>query len=558
MYRVGGRKTGKRTRKVGILSKMAKPSLYTLIMMAIFWFTHTIAPFLWPMVVNAIIVNPGAAAAIFNAILLLSFIGSIMVSVTTVANSSRMEYLLMTPIRARDIFLEKTILIIIFNSTLWLVIGSPVILAFSLESLAPMALLSLPAFIIMTLLIITIGVALGGLIGLVFARLIAGRRTLKQIGYFLLTAIAIGISALWYYSFYFSDNRFLTFNIFFEVADMIGLSSHTTPGFTASVISLGLMAGVTFAISDVMATVLLFTMGILLIYVNSYVSEIAHYSGWLARVSKRSPRKKDRVFERKSWNPRILPLIRLNETTNVSLWYNITTIRREERVFAQYLLGPLRQTIFLIMIAFYSFGGTPIPFLTPIFLIAASIPFAIGYGLYFAGYELAFEGKNLMNLQMASINLHEYVQGKIYSALPFTLAATASIGALLLVLSPTYWTIFPIMIICGFFITLSSGAIAAYSAATGGDFKAERFVQRGRRSTLRSPIRGLSAIRTILMPAVLSYIGVFAIVFAFWAYGPLIGLAGILLFSLICWQLFKSYSKSASKVLLRIESSEYL
>ncbi len=539
-----------------MVSKLTKPAVYLFVMAIVFMFVRWLAPGGWSGLVNFVNTNPGGGAAIFNAILLLSFIGSIMVSSATVGNSAKMEYLLVAPIRARDIFLEKMIIVIINSSITWLILGIPIFLGLSLESSAPLAILSPVVFAALLLVLVMIGVSTGGLLGLVFAKILAGRRSLKQAGYFLLTALTIVFSGIWYYSFYFSENRYMVTDIFFRIADMIGLSAHTTPGYTVSAISLGVLVGMPFSLSDVLAVIVMCAAGVMLILVNAYVSEVAHYSGWLAHGSKRTSKETKKVIEHKTWAPKNVPLIKANNIVNVSYWFNITNVRREGRVFALYLLGPVRQTIFILMMAIFT--AMEEPMISAMLFIMALVPFPIGYGLYFAGYELVFEGKNLMNLQLASANLLDYIRGKIYSAVPFTIGVATLISIILVVIVPTTVIYVPLLLIECIAIAVLSGAISANYAAIGGDFKAERFQVRGRRSVMRPPIHGRNFLKMMGTHFVLGYLGgVIVAVSAIFA-GPLIGYAALLGYGLICWLLYRRYLARAGKELLKIEASDYL
>jgi uridylate kinase len=107
---------GKRTEKRGLLKRVLKFSIPVIVGGVILWGVLAIAPMFWDLIESFISENLGMGAAIFNAVLLFSFVGSIMISVTTVGSTSKMEYLLITPIKMRTIFLEKTIIVIFYNS----------------------------------------------------------------------------------------------------------------------------------------------------------------------------------------------------------------------------------------------------------------------------------------------------------------------------------------------------------------------------------------------------------------------------------------------------------
>lgn len=546
---------GKRSRKTSRLRRFAAPIIAVAVGGFIFWAVVSFAPLFWSDVAILLRENLGIGATIFNAILIFGFAGSIMISATTVSNSARMEYLLVTPIRMRTVFLEKTIIIIVYNSLLWLVIGTPIFLGLSVVSSAPFAFLSAPTFVILILILITIGVSLGGLLGLLFSKLLAGRRTLKQIGYFFLSSLAIVFSVFWYYSIYFSDENSLIFDSILQIASALGLSSHISPGYTVSAISIGLLVDAPFGLPDIIATVLFLIIGVAMVYMNAYVSEIAHYSGWLATGSKRSSNN-NVAIEHTSWNPQVIPFFKLNTTTSASIWYNIASIRREGRVLAQYLVGPLRYVIWIILPSIYLLEE--IPTLLPFLFVAALVPFATSYGLYFAGYEIVYEGKNLQNLQLASASMVDYIRGKVYSAQPFVLAASIIVSILMLFLSLDALTYIPALILGCLVVNLASGAVAANAAAFGGDFKADRRITRQRGGNVQMPIRGWSIIRASLLPTIIGYVGIFAILGVGLIYGPLFSYLALLIFSVICHQIFRSYTNSAGKRLNLVEASDYL
>jgi len=64
------------------------------------------------------------------------------------------------------------------------------------------------------------------------------------------------------------------------------------------------------------------------------------------------------------------------------MWYNIASVKRESRVFTLYLLGLIRFVIFLILPGLMFVDEIAV--FTPFLLIAALIPFATTYVLYFA------------------------------------------------------------------------------------------------------------------------------------------------------------------------------
>jgi hypothetical protein len=535
-----------------------------IIAVVIIWAIVTIVPlFGWDIIADIVTTDPGLGATIFNVILIFGFIGSIAVSATTVGNVKRMEYLLTMPIPMRTIFLEKTIVIILYNSTIWMVIGVPIFIGLSIVSPAPLAAISIPVFIVLLFSIVTLGVSLGGLLGLLFSRLFAGRRTLKQIGWFLGTTLAILVSTLYYVFIWLGDGGSGIFEGIFDILRSLGFASDISPGYAVSALSLNILVGAPLHLQDILLGVLFTIVAFELVYANSLVSERAHYSGWLASGSKRSTKEEIRV-EHASWNPQPIPGIRFNQTISVSIWYNISLIRREGRVLAQYLVGPMRMAIWFV-IPFIGFGQGAFAF-TPYLLLAAFIPFMVSYGVYFAGYETVYEGSNLMTLQLAAANFADYVKGKAISAVPFVIGATTIGSVLLLFISPALWSILPAIVVSSIFICLAAGSIAANAAAMGGDFKSQRMIERQRGSAVQMPIRGWSMLRAQLVPYLLGYIGVYSIIgaaaFVRGFYGELLGTlaayAVLGVFSLACYLLFNRYSRSAGVKLAQIEASKYL
>lgn len=514
-----------------------------------------VGPRIWAFVEISVIANPGLGATIFNAIVLFAFLSSITVSATTVGNSAKMEYLLVMPVSMRSVFLEKTVLVIIYNSMFWLAIGTPIFVGFSLISTAQLALLSAPMFVAMTLMLVCLGVSLGGVIGLIFTRLLAGRRALKQIGYFVLSGGAIIFSAYWYYSIYYGDSGAQVFGWLIDLASSLGFSSDITPGYAASVTSLGLLVGLPLRTQDIILAIVFVLASVILLRANSTLSERAHYSGWLSVGSKRSSKKLVPILH-PQWAPKAIPLVGSNTTISVSIWYNITSVRRETRVLSQYLLGPVRLVIWLILPVF-AVGQQSFVF-TPYLLATALVLFATSYGVYFAGYEVVYEGKNLMNLQLAAANMEDYVKGKIYSALPFTLGATVVFSIVIAFLFPPMLIYLPVIAVSSLVVTLSSGAIAANAAAIGGDFKAERNILRQRGSAAQMPIRGWSMVRAQLVPSALGLGGVTFMLTVGTLFDPLYTYLVLPVFCAICLRTMKSYAHGAGVKLAQIESTKYL
>ena len=554
-YRFSGVK-GARSEKKSALRRLLLPiaavAFGAIIVLGLVWVVPLIG---WSTLKAIIADNLTSGASLFNFLLLISFVGSIAISVTTVGNSEKMEYLMIMPIRLRTLFLERTLIVVIMNALIWLVIGTPIFIGLGIVSDVPTALLAAPAFVGLMLVLVTIGVSLGGLVGLLMSRLLAGRRRLKQVGWFLGTAAATLVSVFYYYAFYSSADVSYVFQWVLDIAASLGFTSGASPGYATSVISLGLLVGAPFSVADVVLVLIFGVVAILLVNLNAYTSEIAHYSGWLASGSKRSSIEEVRI-EHSDWNPMTFPGLRLNTTTSVSAWYNIASIRREGRVFAQYLIGPLRIALFYMLPVLT--GGADFLFFAPFSVVGVIVVFAVSYGVYFAGYETVYEGKNLMNLQLAGANMTDYVIGKIYSALPFALVASIAASVFVYLLAPYMLVFIPAVVIAAVFINLSAGAIAANAAAIGGDFKAERNVMRQRGGGAQMPIRGWSMLRAQMMPNIIGLMGLTAVlsvgifVNPFYSY---IALAG---FCFICYLLFRSYSSSAGRRLVRIEATEYL
>ncbi|MFX1559862.1 MAG: hypothetical protein ACFFBL_04695 [Promethearchaeota archaeon] len=554
-YRVSGAK-GKRTEQKSLLRRLFAPiaavAFGIIIILGVVWL---VPQFGWETLDTLLTENMGAGSSLFNVLLLFSFIGSIMVSATTVGNSSRMEYLMTMPIALRTLFLEKTIVVIIYSSVFFLVIGTPLFIGLSIVSNATLAFLSIPTFVGMMLVLSTLGVSIGGLIGLLFSRLLAGRRRLKQIGWFIATSLAVLGSALYYY-FIFLDEGFANlFPILFEIAEALGFSSGISPGAATSALSLGFLVGEPIIINDVFLALFYSALAVFLVNLNAYVSETAHYSGWLASGSKRTSKDKAPIAH-DTWNPQTIPGFTFNTATSVSIWYNITNIRREGRVFANYLVGPLRFVVFILFGIFA--GGELIMGFTPFIVIAITVPFVISYAVSFSGYELVYEGRNLMNLQLAPLSMYDYVMGKVYSSAPFALVVSTATSVLVTIMAPNLLMYIPVVILSAVFINQAAGGIAANAAAIGGDFRAERIVTRQRGASVQMPIRGWSILRAQLLPNLIGFAGLSAILGLGLLLGPLFAYAALLPFGVICLGLSRHYARSAGVRLTQIEASKYL
>ncbi len=554
-YRVSGAK-GKRTTQKSVLRRLAAPIAAVAFGIIIIWGLIWVVPIIgWENLDTILTDNINAGSSLFNVLLLFSFIGSIMVSATTVGNSSRMEYLMTMPIALRTLFLEKTIIVIVYSSVFFLVIGTPIFIGLSVVSNAALAFLSIPTFVGMMLIISTLGVSLGGLMGLLFSRLLAGRRRLKQIGWFIGTSLAVLVSALYYYFIFLSDGFAEIFPWIFEILNTLGFTSGISPGAATSALSLGFLVGAPIIINDVLLALLYGALAIGLVNLNAYVSETAHYSGWLASGSKRTSKEKAPVAH-EAWNPQSIPGLSFNTATSVSIWYNITNIRREGRVLAQYLVGPLR---FIVIIIFGVFaGGELVMGFAPFIVIAITVPFVISYAVSFAGFELVYEGRNLMNLQLAPLSMYDYVMGKVYSSAPFALVVSAVVSVLITIMSPSLLVYVPVVILSAVFINQAAGGIAANAAAIGGDFRAERIVTRQRGAQVQMPIRGWSILRAQLLPNLIGFTGLSAVLGLGFFLSPLFSYLVLVPFGIICLSLSRHYARSAGIRLTQKEASDYL
>ena len=549
---------GKRSEQRSFFRRASRYIFGTIFAVVIFFvILFMVNLFGWDFFENGIRANISVGATLFNFIVIMAFMGSIAISVTTVANSSRMEYLMTMPISLRELFLEKSIVIIFYNAMLYLVIGTPIVVALAISSVSFYSLLSIPIFLIFLLANVTLGVSLGGLVGLAISRLLAGHRRLKQVGWFFGTAISIVIGTFYYYSIISSDSGFSQFfGWILSFAQQIGLSSDFSPGGVMNTVTLGLIVSMPIHLADIIlaASFIVFSAG--LIYVNAIVSERAHYSGWLASGSKRTSLVVRQVVHT-TWDPRGLPLIKMNHTTSASMWYNIASVRREGRVLANYLIGPMRIVLWFFLL-FLSPGQEFTGFASFI-IISAMIPFAVSYGVYFAGYELVYEGKNLMNLQLAPASLTDYIKGKVFSAVPFTLIATGIAAIFVLIIEPSLWLYLPAVVVASAFLTMASGGIASYSAATGGDFKAERRISRQRGAQVQMPIRGMRAMaRAQLLPNFIGFAGIGLMLSIGIFMNPLYTYIMVPFFCLLCIQIMRSYTRSAGRKLQAIEASKYL
>ena len=509
----------------------------------------------WSVISSVLVMGSDFLVMLFNLFLIFTFIGSIMFAATTVGNSAKMEYLLVMPIHPRTIFIEKSIILIFWSSLFWLSLTTPIIYVFALYSPIWYSLVSVPIYVISLVSLSTLGTAVGGLVGLGISRLVAGRRLLREVGYFVFTSLAIVFSALYYYFIYFGDENTFFFEELIGIASSIGLASGSSPGYIHTQIIIDLIVGRGISLPYVFWSAVLVLLSLLMLHVNGLVSERAHYDGWLSVPTRRSSKKKVTI-KHGPWDPQPFRIVKFSQTLSVSIWYNITSIRREGRVLAQYLMNPLRFAIFILIPAFTF--GEDLGSLSSFILMIVIVPFATSYGIVFAGYELVYEGSNLMNLQLAAANLEEYVRGKVYSALPFTLGVASILAVFVAVLSPTLLIYAPLIVLSAVFITLASGGYAAQQGAAGGDFKAERMVLRQRGSAVRAPVTGFAALKIGIVPMILGFGGMGLLLGASIIYGPLIAYAGLALFALLCWKIERTYSHSAGVTLAQIDAEKYM
>ncbi|MBE0526892.1 MAG: hypothetical protein IH631_08110 [Candidatus Thorarchaeota archaeon] len=109
------------------------------------------------------------------------------------------------------------------------------------------------------------------------------------------------------------------------------------------------------------------------------------------------------------------------------------------------------------------------------------------------------------------------------------------------------------------FLTLASGGIASYSAATGGDFKAERRISRQRGSAVQMPIRSMWAMaRTFLLTNLLGFSGIGLMLAVGIFFNPFYTYLTVPLFAVICIQIMRSYVGKAGRKLQTIEATAYM
>ncbi len=419
----------------------------------------------------------------------------------------------------------------------------------------PFTLLAPVAFVVLMILLISVSIPIGGLLGLVFARIVAGRRRLKQVGYFLMTAFAVLFSILWYYAIYSDNTDSIIFEWLLSLAQQLGFTSEFTPGSLVSRVSLGLLVGAPLSVVEIVLLALLFCAAVVLNNINGTVCELAHYNGWLAVESVRG--RKQPIREHTEWAPISIPLFRFNSTVTVSIWYNITNLRRETRVFSNYLLNPFRYVIF-ILIPLMGPSISQVMFFIPFALSTVLVLISTTYAIYFAGYETVYEGPNLMNLQLAAANMADYLKGKVYSAVPFSAIVAVGGSIVVLFFVPSLWTLLPIIIIWCTFTTMMAGGFAAKAAVTHGDFKSQRMILRQRGSPVQMPIRGWGSLKAQLLPMLIGTTAGMAMLLVGLFSNLLLAYTLLLIYALICLKMTNHYCYSAGVRLAQIECSEYL
>ena len=154
--------------------------------------------------------------------------------------------------------------------------------------------------------------------------------------------------------------------------------------------------------------------------------------------------------------------------------------------------------------------------------------------------------------------MFDYVIGKVYSSAPFALVVSVGTSVLVSIISPSLLVYVPLVILSAVFINQAAGGIAANAASIGGDFKAERIVTRQRGASVQMPIRGWSMLRAQLLPNLLGFAGLSAVLGLGIFLGPLFAYAAILPFGYICLSLSRHYARSAGDRLTQKEASDYL
>ena len=163
-----------------------------------------------------------------------------------------------------------------------------------------------------------------------------------------------------------------------------------------------------------------------------------------------------------------------------------------------------------------------------------------------------------MNLQLASANMQDYLEGKVYSALPFTTIAGVITSVFVYFLTPILLLHLPAIVIGLVFLTMASGASAAYAAADGGEFKAERQIERQRGSSTQMPISIWSLVRALILPLLLGYVGIFGMISIGLTMNVLYTYLALPGFALICYLLFRRNTRLAGLKLAKLDASEYL
>ncbi len=544
--------SGKREKAKGIQKNIILLILFSVIMFIIGYYTYTLFILLKP-IMNLKDFIP-YLAILFNFVFIMSIIGYIMTSVTSVHNVERIEYLLAQPVSLKTIFTEKLLIYSFYGSFIYLLIGIPVYGALG----AAYNLFATPIFVLyfiaLQILLVLSGASIGGLFGIVIYKFLQGRRLLKQVLSGIATAIAILIGSL-YYVFMYTDMGGQLFpgllDSLLQVASNFGLSSNYSIGYAITNLLFMPFIGVPNLIELIIDIAIIIGLPSGLIYLNVSISERAHYSGWIT-IEKQ---KEKRVHRKKEWNPHPIPLIK-DPVISVSAWYNIAMIRRESRVLVSYLMTPLRMAIFIFIPLFM--GGEELNafLIIPLIIFGIGI-FATSYANSFVGYELVYEGTNYLNILSSGVNLKKYIKGKIYSATPFSAAVGSIIGFILLILDISLITAVPIIIILSIIITITQGGISSYYASTDGNFKADRLLLKQRGANIQPPIGFKGAILQLIVGGIitLTILGIeIFLIFTEILYAYL----ALPIIYIITKKISELYVSKASKRLSELEASDYL
>jgi len=490
---------------------------------------------------------------LFNFVFIMSIIGFIMTSVTSVHNVEKIEYLLVQPVSLKTIFAEKILLYGFYGSMLYFLIGLPIYTALAATYYPLLTPIFAIYFTIMTILVVIGGASIGGIFGLVIYKFLQGRRLLKQILSGLATAIAILIGSF-YYVFIYSDtgNQFMPeiLNSLIQLSSTFGLSSKYTIGYAMSNLLFSPFIGPDNILQIIFDIFLVFVLPLDLIYLNTAICEKAHYSGWIT-IGKRKEKKKTK---RTKWNPHLFPMIELDPVVSVSAWYNIAMIKRESSVFVSYLLMPIRLTIFMLLPLFM---GEEIGGLVIFLLIMIIYIFTSSYANSFAGYELVYEGKNFLNILSSGVDLRKYIKGKVYSAIPFSIIVGIIIGIICVILDFSLIPTLPIIIAMAIIITLVQGGVTSYYSSLYGNFKSDRLFLKQRGANIQPPIgfKGIILRFLVSVTILLILLGTELILILYDIVYAYIGLVFILI---IAKKISNRYIAKAARKISELETTDYL